>query len=112
MLQTVAETLLNNIRASDYPARLGGDEFAVLFPVLDQESAMPLLSKLHAELVTAMQNHAWPVTFSLGAVTFISAMESSRDMVKQVDDLMYEAKKAGKNSIRHRIWPVPQEHPH
>ena len=105
LLQTVALALLASVRASDYSARLGGDEFAVLFPLLEKESALPALQKLQSELLATMQAKQWPVTFSIGAVTFTAVMDSSREMIKQVDDLMYAVKKSGKNNIRHIVWP-------
>ena len=105
LLQRVAQTLDKNIRAVDFSARLGGDEFAVLFPMLDKLPAQQVLEKLHGELLAAMQDKAWPVTFSIGVVTFATVMDSSRDMIKRVDDLMYEVKKSGKNNIRHIVWP-------
>jgi len=105
LLVTVAKTLSSCIRATDTAARLGGDEFSVLFPVLEKESALPVLEKLQSELLAAMRGKGWPVTFSIGAVTFSSVMESSRDMIKIVDDLMYTVKKSGKNNIRHLLWP-------
>jgi len=105
LLITVASTLSNYIRTTDFSARLGGDEFAILFPFVSKESAPPMLEKLQNELLSAMKAKEWLVTFSIGAVTFTKAMDSSRDMVKLVDDLMYEVKKSGKNNIRHIIWP-------
>jgi diguanylate cyclase (GGDEF)-like protein len=105
LLQFVAQTLSTSIRSPDLAARLGGDEFAVLFPVLKNDDALPVLEKLQAELLSAMQQMQWPVTFSIGAVTFTEVMMSSREMTKQVDDLMYSVKKSGKNNIRHTVWP-------
>jgi len=105
LLQTVATTLSSSIRESDCAARLGGDEFALLFPVLENESAPAVLEKLQSELLASMHDKAWPVTFSIGAVTFFEIEGSSRDMVKRVDDLMYKVKKSGKNNIHHVIWP-------
>ena len=106
LLKIVADTLSTSVRASDYSARLGGDEFAVIFPVLEHESVLPALQKLQAELLAAMQAKHWPVTFSIGAATFYELMDSSRDMIKLVDNLMYDVKKSGKNNIRHISWPA------
>jgi diguanylate cyclase (GGDEF)-like protein len=105
LLQIVAQALSTSIRSPDLAARLGGDEFAVLFPVLENDSAPPVLVKLQTELLSAMKKRQWPVTFSIGAVTFNQVMTSSREMTKQVDDLMYSVKKSGKNNIRHTVWP-------
>ena len=107
LLSSVARTLSESIRESDLAFRLGGDEFAVLFPALEEIQALPVLDKVQAELLNAMQEQQWPVTFSIGAVTFTSLMDSSRDMIKLVDDIMYEVKKSSKNNIRHVVWPDP-----
>jgi len=105
LLQVVGDKLLATIRATDYAARLGGDEFAVLFPVLEEEAATTVLKKLQDDLLDAMNEKSWPVTFSIGVVTFVEVMNTSRDMMKMVDDLMYDVKKSGKNNIRHLVWP-------
>jgi len=106
LLRVVAENLSMNVRASDFAARLGGDEFAVLFPILDAETATSVLEKLQVELLDKMKDKGWPVTFSIGVVTFSQVMGTSRDMIKMVDDLMYDVKKSGKNNIRHIVWPT------
>lgn len=105
LLIIVSQTLSSNIRNSDFAARLGGDEFAVMLPMLESESAIPLIKKLQDELLSEMQAKNWPVTFSIGVVTYNEVMESSRDMIKKVDDLMYKVKKSGKNNIYHIVWP-------
>lgn len=105
LLVAVSTTLSSSIRTVDHAARLGGDEFAVLFPMLDQDRAQPVLAKIQAELLDMMKARGWPVTFSIGAITFNDLTGSSRDMVKKVDDLMYAVKKDGKNNIRHMAWP-------
>ena len=105
LLIIVSQTLASSIRSSDFAARLGGDEFAVMLPMLESESALPLLKKLQDELLDKMKSKKWPVTFSIGVVTYNEVMESSRDMIKKVDDLMYAVKKSGKNNVCHVVWP-------
>ncbi len=105
LLKKTASVMLASVRGSDLVARLGGDEFALLFPLLDMQSARVVLEKLSKELLGIMQKNAWPVTFSVGAVTFSEVMTSSNDMIKLVDALMYEVKKCGKNAIKHAVWP-------
>ena len=104
LLRCVAQTLNDGARASDFVTRLGGDEFCLLFPLLSENSALAVLKKIQAELLIVMNAHQWPVTFSIGALTFSEAVGSSRDVLKRVDDLMYDVKRAGKNDIRHIVW--------
>jgi diguanylate cyclase (GGDEF)-like protein len=97
LLQTVAALLKQNIRDVDTAARLGGDEFALLLPQADQEAGKSVLLKLQALLNEAMREHAWPVTFSIGVVTFHQTPDSIRAMVNEVDQRMYTVKEKGKN---------------
>jgi len=53
-----------------------------------------------------MQLQQWPVAFSIGAITFSVAMDSCRDMIMRVDDLMYAVKTPGKDNICHIVWPA------
>lgn len=42
----------------------------------------------------------WPVTFSIGMVTYMQAPESVETMIREADQVMYEVKKSGKNELR------------
>jgi PleD family two-component response regulator len=48
-----------------------------------------------------MKENGWPVTFSIGAVTFTTPPASITEMIKQADDLMYAAKRDGKDMVKH-----------
>ncbi len=62
-----------------------------------------MISKLHEQLSVAMQRKNWPVTCSVGVATFLTPPSSVDDMVKVVDDLMYEAKKSGRNRVKYEV---------
>lgn len=104
LLITVANYLKDNTRATDTAARLGGDEFAILFPHLDNKEAQKFFKDLQEVLGNIMNNNGWPVTFSIGAITFYHNIPAVRESIKAVDDLMYEVKKSGKNNIRLLKW--------
>lgn len=108
LLKTVGETLVGQVRATDVVARLGGDEFALLLPLTDRGSAEVVIDKLNQQALSVMRARGWPVTFSIGAVSFSRPMQSTRDMIKYVDDLMYQVKKTGKNNIKYQAWPSPR----
>lgn len=103
VLCTVADTVSGNLRATDIVARLGGDEFALLFPETGEESARAVLSKLRNMVSGSMQANGWPVTLSIGAVTFHKPPDSVDRMLKTADELMYAAKHDGKSQIRHEV---------
>jgi PleD family two-component response regulator len=46
-----------------------------------------------------MQERKWPVSFSVGVVTFTIPPESVEEMVKRADELMYEVKRSGKSAM-------------
>lgn len=109
LLRSVAATFLHRVRTTDLVARLGGDEFALLLPATGSEAALALLSELFQTLRAEMEKLAWPVTFSIGAVTFIRAPASVDDLLRRVDQLMYEVKREGKAGVRHEVFPSMPE---
>jgi diguanylate cyclase (GGDEF)-like protein len=101
LLKEVAETIQNNIRVIDIVARLGGDEFAIFLSKTTFESAQTILNRIQNELTLAMQDKKWPVSFSMGAVTFKYPPDSIEKMIEKADNLMYFVKQHGKNSLKH-----------
>lgn len=106
LLQRVGEVLKSNLRESDMAARLGGDEFVVFFPAMEESASKQVLEKLQRSLIAAMAERRWPVTFSIGVVTYHEAPSNIRKMVKIADDLMYRVKKSGKNNIAYITYPT------
>lgn len=99
VLHTVAQSICTSIRRTDIVARMGGDEFAMLLPNTSREASSKLLEKVFNVLTVAMSQKSWPVTFSVGAVTFLSAPESVERMIERADQTMYSVKQSGKNRL-------------
>ncbi|HYX70824.1 MAG TPA: GGDEF domain-containing protein, partial [Terriglobales bacterium] len=76
LLRLVAQVLRNSIRQTDTVARVAGDEFALLLPETGPEAAQAVVSKIHEALTETAQTGGWPLTFSIGVVTFVSAPDS------------------------------------
>lgn len=102
LLRQVATTIMAAIRESDTVARLGGDEFGLLLPETDGDAAVAVAAKIHASLKAHVEQH-WPVTFSIGMVTYHEAPASTDEMIRFVDQLMYEVKTTGKDELRHLV---------
>jgi len=115
LLVTVAQTLRGSTRAVDAVARLGGDEFALLLPETDGETARTLLLRLRATLAEAMDRHGWKVGFSVGAATFLEPPASADLVMVRADELMYEAKRTAKGSMKLAVVggppPAPEPEP-
>jgi diguanylate cyclase (GGDEF)-like protein len=77
--------------------------FAILLPETDEQAGDAVLQKLHAVLQSRMDEHGWPVTFSIGAVTFLSPPSTLEQMVSEADRLMYAAKRSGKNRVQQSV---------
>jgi len=99
LLQLVADIIKKNTRVVDIVARLGGDEFIILLPETEIESAQVVFKKLQERIIEAMQKNRWPITLSIGAVTYINPPDTVDNMIKKADNLMYSAKNSGKNKI-------------
>lgn len=97
VLRVVARTLLRRLRKTDTVARFGGDEFAVLMPETDLESAQSAVDAARVELLDQMGRYGWPVTFSIGVVTSTDGETGVDRFVGEADELMYRAKREGKN---------------
>jgi diguanylate cyclase (GGDEF)-like protein len=100
LLRQVASTLTTAVREIDTVARLGGDEFGLLLPESDGDAAVTVATKISAGLKAQVEQH-WPVTFSIGMVTYLTAPESADEMIRVADKLMYEVKESGKDELRH-----------
>jgi diguanylate cyclase (GGDEF)-like protein len=100
----VVNQIKNSLRKVDVIARLGGDEFALLMPETNQKSAQVVLSKLQHNILAGMQKNNWPVTLSIGVLTYFDTPPTANEAIKKVDDLMCSVKKSGKNNIKYATY--------
>jgi diguanylate cyclase (GGDEF)-like protein len=101
----LVRSIHHDIRITDLFARLGGDEFALLLPECDKDDAGLLLERIRTNFTTLMAGKKWPVTISIGAMTFPTPPRDVDAMVRCVDELMYRAKRGGKNRVVHQGEP-------
>ncbi len=98
-LKTMGEILKRHSRASDVVARLGGDEFAMLLSNAGPDAASTTLERIRELAGAAMRENRWPVTVSVGALSFPRAPSGLDEAVQRADALMYRAKAAGKDRL-------------
>ncbi len=92
-------------RRSDFVFRLGGEEFGIYTRMENEENIRDYIEHIVKEIEALHIEHALNtpygvVTISLGAVVVRihpNADVTLEDIYKKADDLMYEAKKEGKN---------------
>jgi diguanylate cyclase (GGDEF)-like protein/PAS domain S-box-containing protein len=108
LLKQVATRLSGCVREGDTVARLGGDEFVVM---LEDLSGKPDEAARQAEIVgrkvlAALNEHYAipPLRFhstpSIGITLFGAQHENIEEPLKRADLAMYQAKSAGRNTIR------------
>lgn len=117
LLIEVADRLKNCVREMDTVARMGGDEFVIMIRELDQDKtesnaqafvvaekirlalAQPYVLKVgHEGLAdTTVEHHC---SASIGVALFVNHEASQGDILKTADRAMYQAKEAGRNTIR------------
>jgi diguanylate cyclase (GGDEF)-like protein len=100
LLAVVAQTLRASTRVTDTLSRLGGDEFGLLMQETDAPAAIALAARVRANLLAAMSRHGWQVGFSIGVATFAVAPSQVDELLARGDELMYEAKRTARGSIR------------
>jgi diguanylate cyclase (GGDEF)-like protein len=99
LIKLVSQSISGSLRRTDLLARVGGDEFAILLPDTTTRMAEQVARKIQDALTTAMQEHGYLVTFSLGALTFSSPPLDFHEALSQADALMYQVKLRGKNDF-------------
>ena len=90
-------------------ARLGGDEFAIVCDDLadgftPHGLADRLLVSLREDPLRLSDGAALGITASVGVVTFDGGVGNAQDFIKQADNAMYEAKRAGGDRLTSRDW--------
>ena len=108
LLREAAHRLTAAVRRNDIVARLGGDEFVV---VLKGQRETTETFRRHAEIVSekilavmdepyllrGVEHHS---TASLGICIFDTGTDTVTEMLQQADLAMYQAKAAGRNTIK------------
>jgi diguanylate cyclase (GGDEF)-like protein/PAS domain S-box-containing protein len=115
LLIEVGRRLQNCVRDTDTVARLGGDEFVIMLEDLNTEISVATLQvQVVAEKIRATLDQPYLLksatkqqavieyssTGSIGFALFLGHESSIEELLKRVDLAMYQAKQAGRNTIR------------
>ncbi len=108
LLQAVAERLLLCVREGDTVARLGGDEFVVMLENLSpqEDEATEQARVIGQKILTALNQpyklaaHDHRCSPSIGITFFQNHDVSVQELLKRADLAMYQAKAAGRNTVR------------
>ncbi len=116
LLAEVTKRLQSSVRQGDTVARLGGDEFVVMLEDLEADGLVAAQVEGVAEKILVALDHTYRFdlgtgsgtpetieyhcTASIGVTLFGATRENGDELLKQADLAMYQAKSAGRNTIR------------
>ncbi len=103
ILKDVARRLVSCVREVDTVSREGGDEFVIILPDLERpENARVVADKIMDELVRPVEigGHEIHVTPSIGISHYPNDATDVHQLLKHADNAMYQAKDAGRNTVR------------
>jgi diguanylate cyclase (GGDEF)-like protein/PAS domain S-box-containing protein len=102
-LRTFVQTVKSNLREQDIFARTGGDEFRLLLPGTPQSGANLLAERIRSEVNLVKiraQNSSIALSVSVGLCSSLPDDKGIDDMVRRADVALYQAKAAGRNSVK------------
>ena len=108
LLQQVAQRLSHHIREEDTLARLGGDEFVLMLEGLhlQHSEVIAQIETVATKLIQVLaepyvlQGRSHTSTASIGIALFSEALGTVDELLKRADLAMYQAKAAGRNTLR------------
>lgn len=108
LLKQVANRLKNAVRESDLVSRLGGDEFIIMLENLntDEQASISQVREVANKILLEFSNpyqinhQPYSVSPSIGVAIFPMHGTTHDDLLKYADTAMYEAKRAGRNTVR------------
>jgi len=108
LLQEAARRIVACVRDSDTVARLGGDEFVLMLEDLRgwPEGAAAQAKQVGEKILAALaqsyllNGRRCRSTASIGVAVFGDRQETASELLQQADIAMYQAKAAGRNTLR------------
>ena len=98
VLKSITALLKDSLRLTDVFARWGGEEFAIIMSHTSLQEATHVADKLRKKIEEQKIEDVGSVTCSFGVSEFRES-DTVQSLMIKVDDLMYEAKKQGKNRV-------------
>lgn len=97
ILRCIGKTMRRCIRETDIPCRYGGDEFCIILPDCNTENARMVCEKIIADFSSRHSDSFLSIGISeTGGAEYID----SDALIKQADEMMYQAKKEKGSQIR------------
>jgi len=100
-LVLIADIIRKRSKFGDTVARIGGEEFAILMPSTNEKEAYRIAESIRQEIALAIfkpdEEIPYQLTVSIGLSTKIDRFGDDRQLLRDADLSMLEAKREGKN---------------
>ena len=109
-LRDVAATIKKECRRpSDFAFRVGGEEFSIILYNTPASGALLFAEKLKASFIATAIPHEYSsvsklVTMSIGISDTLSASYDILELIAEADEMLYKAKKGGRNEVVSHDW--------
>ena len=98
ILIQLSKTIQEYLRSGDLFVRWGGEEFTILFEDISSDIALRKAESIRLLVEKTRFTDNIPITISIG-ITNIKDDDTITSLLNRVDNLLYSAKKSGKNKV-------------
>jgi len=104
VLKAISLIIQNAVRQTDVVARYGGEEFCAILINTNKEGALAIAERVRRNVAeTSFPNEKvqpnGDLTVSVGVATFSSTISTVTDLIREADNALYRAKRAGRNRV-------------
>jgi diguanylate cyclase (GGDEF)-like protein len=102
VLKELARVVQARIRRDEVFARYGGEEFAIVLPETELNGAFALAESIREKVGEhrfVFQGEPIRVTISVGVSQLQEADRTATDLIRRVDERLFEAKRSGRNRV-------------
>jgi diguanylate cyclase (GGDEF)-like protein len=115
VLRRLGFLLKTNVRKGCVVARWGGEEFLVVFPNLELTTVVLIMDRFRQKVSQTLEVEGHSVTISVGLAQAnldrnLTLEEIQADLIREADNKLYAAKRAGRNQVNPSVLRVPLEH--
>jgi diguanylate cyclase (GGDEF)-like protein/PAS domain S-box-containing protein len=103
-LRAIAMLIQHGVRQTDIVARYGGEEFSAILINAGKEGAKKIAERVRRNVAeTRFPNESFQpngdLTLSIGVGTFSPTLSTLTDLIREADNALYRAKRAGRNRV-------------
>jgi diguanylate cyclase (GGDEF)-like protein/PAS domain S-box-containing protein len=104
VLKAISIIIQHAVRQTDMVSRYGGEEFCAILINTNKEGAIAIAERVRRNVAeTNFPNEKvqpnGDLTVSIGVATFSSKINTVTDLIREADNALYRAKRAGRNKV-------------